>query len=154
MLTFSGLRTLKVMKFCSSCKQNKSLDRFNKNRHRKDGLQSTCRDCNRRSSKDYYASNKAHHRQVIKNRNQKLRKENRQRLCDYLRSHPCVDCEESDIVVLDFDHLRDKSFNISTMIDGHSWDKILAEIAKCDVVCANCHRRRTGQRTNCYRLSD
>lgn len=55
----------------------------------------------------------------------------------------CADCGESDPVVLDFHH-RDPSqklFNIGTA-RGKSVPKVVAEIAKCDVVCANCHRRR------------
>lgn len=64
----------------------------------------------------------------------------------YLASHPCVDCGEDDPIVLEFDH-RDrstKSRNVSELIQwGSSRKKLDAEIAKCDVVCANCHRRRT-----------
>jgi hypothetical protein len=69
---------------------------------------------------------------------------------EYLLTHPCVDCGETDPVVLEFDHLRDKLGNISAMY-GHAWRSILAEIAKCDVVCANCHRRRTARRVGAFR---
>jgi hypothetical protein len=56
----------------------------------------------------------------------------------------CVDCGITNHIVLDFDHLRDKKYNISRMIhDGFSWAAIKKEIAKCEVVCANCHRVRT-----------
>jgi hypothetical protein len=48
--------------------------------------------------------------------------------------------------VLEFDHLRDKLFSIGNKLSSRSWKSILAEIEKCDVVCANCHRRRTGRR--------
>jgi hypothetical protein len=49
--------------------------------------------------------------------------------------------------MLDFDHLKDKKYNISRMIhDGFSWAAIKKEIAKCEVVCANCHRVRTHNR--------
>lgn len=43
---------------------------------------------------------------------------------------------------MDFDHVGDKAFNIATAIDKR-WSEIQAEIKKCDVVCANCHRIRT-----------
>jgi hypothetical protein len=50
-------------------------------------------------------------------------------------------------VVLEFDHLRDKVANISKLVHlGADWETTLAEIAKCEVVCANCHRRRTARR--------
>ena len=67
-------------------------------------------------------------------------------LVAFLREHPCVDCGEDDPVVLEFDHLRDKKFSISAGIQGRRWQDVLDEIAKCEVVCANCHRRRTAKR--------
>ena len=67
---------------------------------------------------------------------------------DYLRTHPCVDCGETDVIVLEFDHVRDtKIADVSTLMrNGHSWQKIEAEIAKCEVRCSNCHQRVTASR--------
>jgi hypothetical protein len=49
--------------------------------------------------------------------------------------------------MLDFDHIKDKKYNISRMIhDGFSWKAIKKEVEKCEVVCANCHRVRTHYR--------
>lgn len=73
-------------------------------------------------------------------------------LQDYLRMHPCVDCGEEDPIVLEFDHLGDKSFDISKGLRYRNWTSVLAEIKKCQVVCANCHRRRTTRRGG-YRRS-
>ncbi|MFD2093409.1 hypothetical protein [Blastococcus deserti] len=72
---------------------------------------------------------------------------NRENLWQYLRAHPCVDCGEPDIVVLQFDH-RDresKEMNVSQMIHSHGWAAIVREIEKCDVVCVNDHLRRTAK---------
>jgi len=67
-------------------------------------------------------------------------------LVDYFRAHPCVDCGERDPLVLEFDHTGEKSFTIGHGLPDRNWQTILDEIAKCDVVCANCHRRRTARR--------
>lgn len=67
-------------------------------------------------------------------------------LAEYLHQHPCVDCGETDPVVLEFDHLGNKSFNVAYGMRARSWEAVLAEIEKCEVVCANCHKRRTAAR--------
>ncbi len=65
---------------------------------------------------------------------------------DYLATHHCVDCGESDPVVLEFDHDRTKpkAFNIGEApAKGISIKTLSSEIEKCEVRCANCHRRKT-----------
>jgi hypothetical protein len=67
----------------------------------------------------------------------------------YLLSHPCVDCGETNPVILEFDHVRgSKSFAPTTGPLSHNVNAMLAEIAKCDVRCTNCHKRRTA-RSSC-----
>jgi hypothetical protein len=64
----------------------------------------------------------------------------------YKSQHPCVDCGEADPVCLDFDH-RDpalKVFAVARAFD-FSLKRVQAEIAKCDVRCANCHRKKTAK---------
>lgn len=61
----------------------------------------------------------------------------------------CVDCGyNANPVALDFDHLpgTEKKHRIATMAAGLRRELIDAEIAKCEVVCANCHRIRTNER--------
>lgn len=71
----------------------------------------------------------------------------KKRLIEIKQSSGCVDCGETNPIVLDFDHLKDKKYNVSRMIhDGFSWKAIRKEIDKCEVVCANCHRIRTHSR--------
>jgi hypothetical protein len=72
-------------------------------------------------------------------------------LIAYFGSHPCVDCGEGDPVVLEFDHLGEKLFDIGQALPYRSWKRILEEIEKCVVVCANCHRRRTARRRRSLR---
>ena len=73
----------------------------------------------------------------------------------YLETHPCVDCGESDPIVLEFDHRdgTDKVRAVSQLVtENCGWEKILTEIEKCDVRCANCHRRRTAVQRGYMRL--
>lgn len=75
-----------------------------------------------------------------------LKTRNRAILREYLLAHPCVDCGEADPVVLEFDHRSEKRLAVGT-ICGMGWSvtALMAEIAKCDVRCANCHRRKTAR---------
>jgi hypothetical protein len=70
----------------------------------------------------------------------------RKLLLEYLSTKHCFDCGENDPVVLDFDHKNTKTKfkNVSMMLSGHySWISVMKEIEKCDIRCANCHRRKT-----------
>jgi len=69
---------------------------------------------------------------------------NQRHLYEYLKVHACVDCGEQDPLVLEFDHVRGrKKGNIAQMAHTHVWETVLQEIEKCDVRCANCHRRKS-----------
>jgi hypothetical protein len=68
-------------------------------------------------------------------------------ITNYLKTNPCVDCGEVNTIVLEFDHLKDKHFNISDAArKGVGMKKLKDEIAKCEVRCANCHRKKTYER--------
>lgn len=59
------------------------------------------------------------------------------------KDKPCADCgKRYPPYVMDLDHRGDKFTDVSKM-KSYSIQRLLAEIAKCDVVCANCHRERT-----------
>lgn len=94
----------------------------------------------------------ARRRYYYKNKDVYRRKNMRKyrRLQEYLREAkdvPCADCgKRYPSFVLDFDHREDKEFNVGRLVSFGSWKRLLGEIAKCDVVCANCHRERTHQR--------
>ncbi len=63
------------------------------------------------------------------------------------KNRPCADCgERYPPYVMDFDHLGDKVAPVSYMVPVYGSERILAEIAKCEVVCSNCHRLRTYRR--------
>lgn len=93
--------------------------------------------------REYYQAHKAKHIAVVRAYKAQLRKENQQRISEYLIGKSCIDCGESDPVVFEFDHVRGtKHKAISRLRCNASWDTILVELAKCDIRCANCHRRR------------
>lgn len=141
-------------KLCASCSTMLSVDCFNKNGTLASGkirYQSYCKECNKVQSKKYYRNNLDAHRKLIIERRNKEKQSNQQYIIDYLLTHHCVDCGNSDVRVLEFDHVRGtKSDNISLMIRG-SFAKLKLEIEKCDVRCANCHKIRTSQTNGSYR---
>jgi len=136
------------MKQCQKCGKKKALSEFNRRSTSPDGRQKHCRTC----ASSYYQGNSVKHKKNCAARVRRIRTEHGQRVWDYLLAHPCVDCGEADPVVLDFDHVRGKKhLSVSTMIiQGFSWERVAAEIAKCDVRCANCHRRRTAVQFGWY----
>lgn len=75
---------------------------------------------------------------------------NIQFLVEYLKTHSCIDCDESNPLVLEFDHVRGKKLErVSSLVStGKSLKSIKAEIAKCEVRCANCHRIKTAHQLN------
>jgi hypothetical protein len=115
--------------------------------------QAICRSCQSHYGKQHYQIYRSAYIQKARIRNAAQSKINAEFLIEYLSDHPCVDCGEADIVVLEFDHQRDKLLNVSVLSrEGYSLDKLKQEIAKCEVVCANCHRRRTAKQFGSYRL--
>lgn len=134
-------------KICCRCGERKDATDFNfKSRAR--GLRHTfCRDCQHIWNRKHYERNRATYIANAKRNTAVYQAEMFRRLVAYLRSHPCVDCTESDPLVLEFDHIdrATKSDHVSRLIAYSSWHRIDAEIAKCEVRCANCHRRRTAQ---------
>src|SRR5438552_10649294 len=134
------------MRACTKCGETKPLEAFPPVRRGEEKLQTWCRDCFAAANARNYRKNHEREKTRLLRQLAERRAEVRRQIVAYLRVHPCVDCGESDIVVLEFDHLRDKSFNVTTMIaNGTSWSRIETEIAKCVVRCANCHRLKTAQ---------
>lgn len=73
----------------------------------------------------------------------KGQRRNLKTLRDHLRKNGCVDCGISDLPVLDFDHRGEKTIEVAVAASsGLSTARLMAEIEKCDVRCACCHRRR------------
>jgi hypothetical protein len=104
------------------------------------GHQWWCRECFR----EYFRARGDLHRRQTHEAQQRRRREARALLGQYLLGHPCVECGETDPIVLEFDHLGPKRGNVTQLARrGASLDRLKREIAECEIRCANCHRRRT-----------
>lgn len=140
---------------CSKCEEEKLLDEFFFRNKKTGKRHSQCKKCSRegRKSKEHYEKYKEQYAARNKRRRERLLIENVEQLLKYLNEHPCVDCGETDYLVLEFDHLirEEKEYGISKMMTNYSWDKILKEITKCEVVCSNCHKRRTAKQFGWYK---
>jgi hypothetical protein len=132
------------MRACTKCGELKPLEAFPPVRRGEPELQRWCRDCFAAYGREYYRKNREVQKARLLRNVAATRAGNRRRIMEYLAAHPCVDCGETDIVVLEFDHLGDKVADVSTYANGgRTWARIEAEIEKCEVRCANCHRRKT-----------
>lgn len=135
-------------KICYTCKVEKPITEFNKCSKNVDGLNIHCKVCKRDYNNKYWHKTKAVRKDRKKINGNAVKDRNRKFVWEYLKDHPCVDCGESDIVVLEFDHRErhTKVFNVSEAVGrAHSLGAIIKEISKCDVRCANCHRRKTAR---------
>tara|TARA_R100000687_G_C6402313_1_gene142490 strand:- start:364 stop:858 length:495 start_codon:yes stop_codon:yes gene_type:complete len=146
------------VKKCGNCKKSKFKWEFNANRSRPDKLQSKCRECQHEyHNKKWYPANRDRHIQnVLKNKEVRRDKHYKKTVKKYL-SKGCVDCGEKDIRILEFDHVRGGKKRIGKsgkegvarlIHDGYKWETIEKEIAKCDVRCRNCHKKKTWKEFN------
>jgi len=110
-----------------------------------------CRECTSTYQHMWYVANRSRLIAAAGVRRMVASARNQIGIWAYLGEHPCVDCGERDPVVLEFDHLRDKRYDISRMVhDGLAWSAIETEIAKCVVRCVNCHLRKTARENGTY----
>src|SRR5690242_1696470 len=118
-----------MKKICSICKQERDAELDFQWRSRARGIRQTkCKYCQAEVSKAHYQNNKQMYLERSHNRNERILVENQQKVYEYLRTHPCVDCDNTDVRVLEFDHVHGKkSGNISKMVRLHySWSTIAA----------------------------
>lgn len=111
-----------------------------------------CRSCNKEYQKRWLDRNKTKQRKKCIKNNKQATERNSAYIFKYLTQHPCVDCGETDVVVLEFDHLKEKRASLAQMRIYFSLQSVIDEIVKCEVVCSNCHRRRTSRRGNHWRI--
>lgn len=113
-------------------------------------LNAYCRSCHAAYRHAHYLANKSDYVRRAVAQVLGRREQNRREVMRYLATRSCVDCGNTNPVVLEFDHRdpRQKLMNVGSMMPSKRWARVLAEIEKCDVRCANCHRRRTAKQFN------
>jgi len=133
---------------CTRCGKTQDLAEFGFKYPNRDYRRRRCRTCLREISRIYYLRDPASYKARARANNKLTTARNRERLREFFRNAECMDCGLCEFTVLDLDHRepREKRGDVSTMVrQPFSWPTIAREIAKCDVVCASCHRRRTAR---------
>lgn len=144
------------VKVCTNCKEELPRTSFDPRKGRGIySLKSWCKSCSVSHNKLW---RQTFGRETYLNKRRELRakktKSKYQLLIAYLQIHPCIDCNEKDILVLEFDHLNSDSklADVSQMINnGVSWTRVEQEIEKCVVRCRNCHQRKTAKERNSWK---
>lgn len=145
-LRSSYLEAMMELKICSKCKGDpKPVGEFHT---RPNGNPySYCKLCHRKYTRGHYEKNKAKYLEKARTHARRYAEVIQAWLVTYFQTHPCVDCGETDFIVLEFDH-RDgvkKEGDVSRLMRNGNLESIKAEVDKCDVRCANCHKRRTAR---------
>lgn len=120
---------------------SKPVDQFHRNAGQPDGLQKACKAC--RSQIDAVSWQRVRERRLAQRRiaAKALMLEVR----EYKANNPCVGCgQRFHPVAMQFDHLPgEKKYMEISALWRNGRKRVWAEIAKCDLVCANCHAVRT-----------
>lgn len=150
-------------KICTKCGLNRELEKFSLHYRngKANGYQSWCKDCTKVYKAKWRLGYKVRYNSLRRGesggkkrnirRERFLRTAKRRKFIWNLKQKPCLDCGRSyPPWVMDFDH-RDgetKLYDVSTLWKSRksSWARLKAEVVKCDVICANCHRQRTHDR--------
>lgn len=126
------------MKECAMCHLPKDDSEFG--RKRNGVLQPYCRPCVREYGRKHYHNNKKYYR----DKSIRYRNEGRDWLNEYKSTRGCSKCSENHPAALDFHH-RDPSQKISEIATMRgkviSIKRLQTEVDKCDILCANCHRK-------------
>ena len=149
-------------KNCNHCGIYKDEEEFNW-RFKSLGIRhQTCRECIHKFNKKYFEGD-AKERPLanVKERKDLARQVAREYVYNYLLTHPCEGklpngqpCRENDPRVLEFHHVKGKDMAVAAMVaGGYSIERIRAEIEKCTILCANCHRRITVEERGWFRKS-
>ena len=127
-------------KICSKCKMEYPITEFRWRNKAKGTLHSQCKSCEKERDKIHYQESKARRDSVRETAF--MQKSNNLGIVDAALLKGCRKCGETRYYVLDFHHRNpaEKVGTISHMVKSSSYEKVLKEVEKCDVLCSNCHR--------------
>ena len=132
----------KEAKTCGNCRRARPLAEFHR---RGRGRQTWCKECRKVYDREY-------HRITRPVRLAQKREQHRRTVAWFRKlkeNRPCADCGGVfHPAAMAFDHLpgNPKVDDVSSLLGKHNRAAILAEIAKCELVCANCHAVRSFER--------
>jgi len=136
------------VKLCPRCGEVKPLSEFSKNAGRRDGVHTICKACRRAYDHARYERLQGRAIEYVPLRSERGR---RKWLRGLKEGKPCADCGEvfaSEVMQWDHRPGTKKLFEISAAYGAWTREQVLAEIAKCDLVCTNCHIIRTFTRAD------
>lgn len=146
------------MRTCTKCHVEKPESDFFVRDKSTGRLHAQCKGCYAVHRKTYYLAHyekyKESYLKRARQRRRQLKREYQIRMLEYLKDKACITCGENDIRVLELDHIdpATKLFSISQSVKlGFSWTDVVEELKKCQVLCANCHKRRTAEQYNWYK---
>lgn len=133
---------------CCRCHTDKPIEEFAPSQRARGNRKHLCWPCRKLYHSEWYLRHRSEQirRMTI---TRPLYKAGLKAQIDAIKARPCADCGRSyPPHVMDFDHVNGaKAFCIARARSGKALRLILAEVAKCEVVCANCHRARTHARS-------
>jgi hypothetical protein len=141
-------------KICTKCGIEKNIEEFPLRNQFTLRRQSYCKDCRKVYGVEWYGRNKEYQKANARKHSTEYRAAAKEYVWNYLLTHPCIQCGEINPVVLEFHHVRgEKENDIAHLINqsGSSLDTLIAELEKCDVLCANCHRKLTAEERGWFR---
>ena len=124
-------------KTCPKCKETMQTTLFSSNKSKPDGLQRVCKQCSRDANiKSYNKHKKRYH-----SRSQAYTQKTLNELKEYKASQTCQKCGNDKYYLLEFHHLdpSTKDGDVSTLAKTKGKRAVWDEIAKCVVLCKNCH---------------
>lgn len=131
------------MKTCTTCKEVKPVTEFHKDARSASGYCHECKICRNRRTREHHRRHYIENKEAWKASVQRCKSSRRDRFNEWKATLVCSQCGENSTCCLDFHHLDPslKEIGIARALDHWAWSRLMAEVDKCVVLCANCHRK-------------